>query len=514
MKPETRAYLKRSPEENTRLMVEGFLERLPRLWREQAQEKYDELAKGSVRDAIGWLGELVKPLSDKIDIAANDDELKLLADDCASRCRSFFADSLDGFVRGTRFAHGLGCCHELCVYYGVRLPVEFDQNQQRARLVCNIWWLRNLRNSHAKAREQAAIAAEKVHAKGEVYCSDDTLERRGQQLRRNAQLMADVSLVSQESGEVITLAAAAKAGMANQENRRNELMTRVRGFEELANKRGDICMFVTITCPSRMHAVTKDGKRNSKYDGTTPTQAQKYLTECWARVRAAWARDGVKVYGLRVAEPHHDGTPHWHLVLFHAERNYAAVRAWMNVYFLADNGYEQGAAANRVKFIRINPAKGTAAGYVMKYVAKNIGGIHGEESDEADAPSETLAARVEAWASTWRIRQFQQIGGHFVTIWRELRRVDGFAAAAAGREVFCAWQAAQRRGEIKASYSAFIEAMGGMEVSPHEGKVALLVDYEPMTGRYGDTVRRFHRGVQERYGVRVAINDREHWQRV
>ncbi len=515
MKPETRAFLKRSPAENMRLVAEGYFARLPRLWQSQAREKYAELSKASIVEAMRWLGGLVAPLSEKIDIAANDDDLKMLADECAFRCRSFFADSLDGFLRGTKLANGLRCCHELCVFYGVRLPLEFDQNQQRARLVDEVWWLRNLRNSHAKAREHAAIGADKVHARGEVYCSDDTLDRRGQQLRRNAQLMADIELVSQESGEVISLQAAAAAGMANQENRRNELMTRIRGFEELAARRGDVCTFVTATCPARMHAMLHNGKRNPKYDGTTPDKAQKYLTECWARVRAAWARVGVRVYGLRVSEPHHDGTPHWHMVLFHgggfAE---TALRSYITAYFLADNGNEPGAAENRVKFVRINPAKGTATGYVMKYVAKNIGGIHGEESDEAEASSESLAARVEAWASTWRIRQFQQIGGHFVTIWRELRRVDGFAAAAAGHAVFCAWQAAQRRGEVKASYAAFIEALGGLDVSPHEGAVALLVVYEDIAGRYGDTVRRFHRGVRERFGVRVAINDREHWQRV
>jgi hypothetical protein len=148
---------------------------------------------------------------------------------------------------------------------------------------------------------------------------------------------------------------------------------------------------------------------------------------------------------------------------------------------------------------------------VVKYVSKNIGGIEGEKSDEADASSETLAARVEAWASTWRIRQFQQLGGHFVTVWRELRRVDESELNGKRPQFVKAWQAAQRNGEVKANFAQYIECMGGLAVKAREG--LLKVDYDAVNkrGRYGEAVVLKVLGVGERFGRDVVRTNRKEW---
>lgn len=498
------------------------LGRLPTRWRQETLDNWHEIAKkDGIRAANDWLRLLVEPLENLLNIAHDDDDLQKLSVENSRYCERL-GGSLSGFIND---AGMLAQFAFYCQTWGVRFPHEHDKDGIFKRLTCNVWWLRNLRQAHARAREVAAINAGLVSRKKNLYVSDDTLDRREQQIRRNRQTLEGVKMQS-ESGQVMSLAEIAAAGVSNPDNRRAELMTRITGFEELSIKYGHHAEFITVTCPSRMHAVLKDGTQNPKYDGTKPDEAQRYLVEVWARVRAKFHHDGFRFYGLRVAEPHHDGCPHWHLILFYKPAKihlknggkYDAkhyMRGVIRNYFMQDSFGEAGADKNRVKFVSINPLKGTAAGYVIKYVSKNIGGIEDEKSDEGNTESTKAAARVDAWASTWRIRQFQQVGGHSVTVWRELRRIDEAAISPDFRELVRAWRSVQGiREKRKASFAEFIEAMGGLNTPARESVVALDDDFIMKRGRYGEAAARIIHGVRLRFGFDKAATNRESWARV
>ncbi len=394
-----------------------------------------------------------------------------------------------------------------CGSYGIKLPDFEKQADIIARLVDARWWRRQLRKRVKRAFEAGNIRLGYVNYRAEPYASNDAVLSRLAQNRRNAAALA-ATLVQNEHGQQFSIADLAEKTTANKAIRRGELMLRINGFEQIARECGDQGIFITWTCPSRFHAMQHSGKPNPKYDGSTPREANAYLGKVTALCRSALARRGIGVYGFRIAEPHHDGCPHWHLLMFVRPtakyktvhlRDVAgrAIRIMKRYAWRMDRG-EPGCFKRRLDVKRIDWAKGSAAGYIAKYVAKNIDGVAEHKTKEGyvvtpemDGDVElTPSARVESWAACWGIRQFQQWGGAPVTVWRELRRIEKSMVTKAPPAMLRAWNAVQKiDGEKRACWAEYLRAQGGALVPRKELAITLAKDEKTVIGRYGETER-------------------------
>lgn len=361
----------------------------------------------------------------------------------------------------------------------VKPPQSDSPRGVLGRLKDDMWWRRALRKGSGRAVESLGRELGLVHKGAGIYSSDETLHRRTGQKRRNRMMLEEV-LAFNEEGQEYTLAELADLSVSNPVIRRGELMVRIAGFEKVADDLAHVGEFITLTNPSRYHAYkidrrTKRSYPNKKFDATTtPREAQAFSSKVWARIRAELGRHGIKLYGFRVAEPNHCGCPHWHMLVFMPPWARRRVRVTFERYalgihpvsrsqietkvprgsgvcWLENDGGERGAKQHRVTFKAIDKSKGTAAGYIAKYIAKNIDG-HALDADLYGGDPNEAAARVDAWAACWGIRQFQQLGGPPVTVWRELRRMDWEESGALE-----AARAAADRGD----WSAFVVAMGG-----------------------------------------------------
>lgn len=357
-----------------------------------------------------------------------------------------------------------------CIEFGAVVPPGVLLAGLVARMTDAAWWRRQVRRSMAWKVEAHAIGLGFVHRKAGLYASDEAVKRHGEQQARNAAALAETEATNEE-GLTMTLAELSAVGVSNPKIRRMELMTRIAGFEGCAKVAGHVGMFYTATAPSRMHArLSKTGQENPKFDGTTPKECAGYMSKTWAKARAWLHRRGVNIYGFRVAEPHHDGTPHWHMLFFMLADVVESVTYCLKRYFCESDAHElevHKAMDARFNAKAIDWKRGSAAGYISKYIAKNIDGARndqgciGQAYDDTDEgeqievaeSAKDAAPRVLAWASTWGIRQFQQIGGPGVTVWRELRRVRD----AVQGDLFDAWSAAS----VAGNWQEFTERNGG-----------------------------------------------------
>lgn len=343
------------------------------------------------------------------------------------------------------------------------------------RFCDELWWRRTLRNTTIRNVEKRAIDLGLVHRNAGIYVSDETMQRKRQQKRRN-KLAAEKSILVNELGQEYTLQELIDKSLANPSNRRAELMVRIRGTEEISKALGHIAALYTITCPSRMHARrSKSGDANPKYDGTSPQEAQKHLTQIWARMRAKLNRDGLTYYGFRVVEPHHDGTPHWHLLIFMPKENLKSITNILRHYAMQQDSNEEGAAEHRFTVVKCDPKKGSATGYIAKYISKNIDG-YGVEDDFYGKDAKDSSMRIVNWASTWAVRQFQQLGGPPVTLYRELRRIQGNDLKGSILE---AWKAANN-----GDWATFIKLMGGLNISRKNCPLKISRQWSDEPNRY------------------------------
>ena len=354
-----------------------------------------------------------------------------------------------------------------------------------ARLQKEMWWLGKLRKIHDRWREHLMIATTYVSKVSSPYCSEPCLREWTAQKKANFEYLQAMELEDQDTGERISLLDKVMGSVSNPKIARHELMVRMRGFEDMANEMGLVGMFYTLTAPSRYHAThVHSGKRNDKYCNASPRKTQKYLCNVWSRVRAKWGREGIRTFGFRVAEPHHDGTPHWHLLLFLRPEEVELATDIFHEYALQEDGSEPGAAEYRFTAKPIDEEFGSATGYIAKYISTNIDGygMDGEFDHESGKPVKEMAMRVRAWASRWSIRQFQQIGGAPVSTWRELRRLGS-------RELVLHPELEAARAAADApDWPGYVNAQGGPFVTRDCLRVRLNYEYTENGNDYGDTV--------------------------
>lgn len=173
----------------------------------------------------------------------------------------------------------------------------------------------------------------------------------------------------------------------------SEIQNRVNTLQKIAKQRGLKPLFMTLTLPSEYHIckVTKKNKLipNPKYNGTSAKEAVKALTKMFARLRQDRALKELskdnRIY-FRVNEPHKDGTPHTHILMFvPSDRVEGVKKAFVRLF------------DNRGNDIQDDIKNSTS--YIMKYINKTLPLSKKEKLSEKER-------YLNAWYSKNRVVRF------------------------------------------------------------------------------------------------------------
>ncbi|MEH5417798.1 replication endonuclease [Enterobacter cloacae] len=365
-----------------------------------------------------------------------------------------------------------------------------------SRLINDEWWINQFKAQRMRWHEALLIAAGEVNKDRSPYASKTAIRDVHSRRQANFEYLKSCDLENKVTGERIDLISKVMGSISNPEIRRMELMNTIAGIERYAAGQGDVGMFITITTPSKYHPTRQVGKGDKKtvqlnhgWNDTafTPKDGQRYLCRIWSLMRTAFKDNGLQVYGMRVVEPHHDGTPHWHMMLFCKPEQRKQVTEIMRRYALKEDGDEKGAAAQRFEAKHLN--QGGAAGYIAKYIAKNIDGyaLDGQVDHDTGKPLTDTAAAVSAWASTWRIPQFKSIGLPTMGAYRELRKLPrGVSIADEFDERVEAARAAADEGE----FDLYIVAQGGANVPRDSQTVRVARNVTDEVNAYEEDIER------------------------
>ncbi|ELR2470909.1 replication endonuclease [Salmonella enterica] len=304
-----------------------------------------------------------------------------------------------------------------------------------SRMISVRFWSRHFRTFTRRWREHLYIAVGDVRRQRSVICSPQWVQHWLASRKRGREIMAETDLEDEETGETLPLLSAVDASVSNNEKRRAEMLTRVKGLEELAaldhmSQDSDyVALFFTWTAPQQYHAWLETGLRNRKWNGASPRETQRYFTRTFKNFSTALTRRDIHIFGMHVTESHHDGTPHWHGILFVRREQEATLRDVFEGYANAENcsAHRPGKPPEQSQLMikPVDKRMGSLTAYITKHICRNLEGCApGGRDKETGRPWTELARHSAAWASLWGIKQFQFTGGPPVSVWRELRKLS------------------------------------------------------------------------------------------
>jgi hypothetical protein len=304
--------------------------------------------------------------------------------------------------------------HELPRIAGIEVDSSSDFHVTIAKLRCRQWLLRKYRRIGKEDSLHSDQLRRLIGPKKAYATSNQAVQQRQQQLEDNQKHLA--KFVVCLGGKSITL-----DQVCNTTHKRvSELYVFSKGIDQLALDQGMRYMMITLTCPPEMHP---NPSTTCSWNGIRAKQAYQFLNNANEAVKRRLANKGIafskgEAFGIIVSEPHKDGTPHLHLLMYHRPEDQDLIK---EEYIKEFHWHEKAIDFSPENPDRKNAARGSS--YLFKYLSDSFYDAKDDMNDVITG-KRSKAKRIAAWRSQIGARAFRTFGlRRCAGLWRNCRKL-------------------------------------------------------------------------------------------
>jgi len=419
---------------------------------------------------------------------------------------------------------------------GVDIPGATLESQY-ARTCDASFWRRILMTLVARAQENLFLRLGKIGKTSEQYVSDLGMKGRKAQLLAQKSWIDNTVIVPKVKPENEAIDESVEIRLSDvvkgPAEKFSKLYSFVSAMEAIAVESNLSSAMLTITLEPEWHPNPVYGTKS--WNGKSPREAHKSFCKRWQSICRDLHRNGVRISGLRVAEPHADACPHYHTwLLYRPEHEKKILLTVMRYFqlklkvrskaadgqptndivyesrqdFMEGHGIPASYAGKgiQVELSRIDRESSSGASYVMKYIMKNLPAgasgttnLHGVVDKVTGGKTENML-RVDAFRAIWGINQGQLFGlAKCLTAWDMLRKMSSAPVHELLKKLWIMARGGDLEGRIDklagqpGNAYGFLKSLGGLDAARNgkrSGKYMVLARLvESSTNKFGDAIK-------------------------
>jgi len=239
------------------------------------------------------------------------------------------------------------------------------------------------------------------------YCTDECVDENKNDVKKREEFAKTLVIANTQTGEYFP--APPSHSLKSQSYFENVCF--LNELNQYAIKHDLEVALVTITVPPSMHMSYQ------KKSTFSPSAVHNYILKRWQKYSSQSTQWTTPCFSFKVIEPHDDGTPHWHVMMFYTKKKQKDHQdALLDAFGL------KSFKSKRIKWdILSNDKNEDGITPREKAIGYLLDKIKAESSSEITY--ESTVSRRSAFLNVWNIRgqEFSGLPANTKTLWRELR---------------------------------------------------------------------------------------------